>query len=318
VTGRRVQVSAAWDRPLNQVRFRLGIVIVLMVATASVCAPAALADTSNSSNWAGYAAHRRGLSFRSVFASWTQPKATCAPGRETYSAYWVGLGGYNPTSNALEQTGTEIDCSPLGKVVSSAWYELVPAGSTPIQLTVRPGDRMQATVTVAGHRVTIALYDATRHRGFDKTLQSATTDVSSAEWIVEAPSECTSDTSCQTLPLADFAPTTFSSSGAESTSGHRGPISDPAWRATKITLSPGGARFAVYNGGGPSAGAASPSGLLMKGTSFNVTYSRVSIAGNPLFSADRLAQRSGHLAHPGRSMHAGHLVHPGALVHAGH
>ncbi len=284
-------------------RFRL--VFILIIACASVGAPAAfassaLADTTSSSNWAGYAAHRAGVSFRSVFASWTQPQATCAPGRHTYSAYWVGLGGYSPTSDALEQAGTEVDCSPSGRVDSSAWYELVPAGSVGIRITVRPGDRIRASVSVVGHRVTVALTDATRHSSFVKTLHAGSVDVSSAEWIVEAPSECTSDSSCQTLPLADFVSATFRSAGAETISGHRGSISDPAWHTTKITLTPEGRQFVVYKGAGPSVGEASPSALMARGTSFNVRYSRVAVTGNPFFSADRSAPRSGHLAHSGR------------------
>src|SRR5947209_25549 len=107
-------------------------------------APAALADTSASANWAGYAVHHPGISFRTVSASWTQPTAACTPGNPTYSAYWVGLGGFSATSRALEQIGTETDCNFAGDAVLSAWYELVPAPSTPIRLAVRPGDAVTA------------------------------------------------------------------------------------------------------------------------------------------------------------------------------
>ena len=40
-------------------------------------APAALAKTTTSSNWAGYAVHRPGVSYRQVSGTWTQPNATC-------------------------------------------------------------------------------------------------------------------------------------------------------------------------------------------------------------------------------------------------
>ena len=66
------------------------------------------------------------------------------------------------TSNALEQIGSEVDCSARGTVVSSAWYELVPAPSRTIRMTVRPGDELSAEVTVAGHEVTLMLRDLTR------------------------------------------------------------------------------------------------------------------------------------------------------------
>jgi hypothetical protein len=95
------------------------------IVAATLCAaPAALAKTTTSSNWAGYAVHHPGVSFRQVSGTWTQPNATCIPGQSTYSAVWVGIGGYKPTSNALEQIGTEVDCNRAGNTVSSAWYEL--------------------------------------------------------------------------------------------------------------------------------------------------------------------------------------------------
>ena len=107
----------------------------LAVAAALLLAPPALADTTQSSNWAGYAIHKSGVTFRKVAGSWTQPSATCTPGERTFSSVWVGLGGYDERSNALEQIGTETDCSASGRVVSSAWYELVPAPSRTIRMT---------------------------------------------------------------------------------------------------------------------------------------------------------------------------------------
>src|SRR5665213_168941 len=104
------------------------LVLVLLVA------PAALADTTRSSNWAGYAVHGSHTSFRRVFGAWRQPAATCTAGTPTYSSVWVGLGGYSTTSQALEQIGSEVDCSASGRVVSSAWYELVPAASRNIRM----------------------------------------------------------------------------------------------------------------------------------------------------------------------------------------
>src|SRR5262249_47442805 len=158
--------------------------------------------------------------------------------------YWVGVGGYRQTSRALEQIGTEVDCSASGKVSSSAWYELVPAPSIPIRLTVRPGDAVQASVNVRGNAVTVALYDATRGRGFRKTIRTSVLDVSSAEWIVEAPSQCiNSSSNCQTLPLANFGTATFGSASAQSASGRSGAISSPLWQATKIDLRPDSRRF---------------------------------------------------------------------------
>jgi Peptidase A4 family len=257
----------------------------------------ALADTAQSSNWAGYAAHGSGVSFHSVLATWRQPRGRCQPGKQSYSAFWVGLGGYNPTSTALEQIGTEMDCKASGKAVSSAWFELVPAPSTPIRLKIRPGDQVTAGVSVDGHQVTVVLDDVTRHRSFHRTLLAADVDVTSAEWIVEAPSDCINIDACQTLPLANFGSTTFHLASAVSSGGHQGSISDPAWRWTKIRLSPGGRRFVVYRGKGASAGAASPSTLRLKGSSFKVTFARVAVPSNQYFAARVGSQLAGHLFH---------------------
>src|SRR5437763_15356790 len=84
---------------------------VMIAATA----PAALADTVTSSNWSGYAAHKRGVKFDQVSATWTQPAPVCTNGEPTYSSFWVGLGGFSASSNAVEQIGTELDCTAAGQ-----------------------------------------------------------------------------------------------------------------------------------------------------------------------------------------------------------
>jgi hypothetical protein len=235
-------------------------------------APAALANTTKSTNWAGYAVHRAGVSFHKVSAGWIQPSATCTTGRPSYSSAWVGLGGYNPTSDALEQIGTELDCNAAGKVVSSAWYELVPAPSKTIPLAVQPGDAMHATVTVTGHRVVVELDNLTRHQRFRKTLHTAAIDVTSAEWIVEAPSQCVSQYACQALPLADFGSVTFGSAAVVASDGRTGTIAGGDWARTRIKLTPGAQRLIVTRNSSDDAGTAAPSALRAGGSAFNVTF----------------------------------------------
>jgi Peptidase A4 family len=260
-------------------------------------APSALADSSNSANWAGYAVHRSGISFRKVSATWRQPNASCSAGQPAYSAFWVGLGGYSQTSSALEQIGTETDCDAYGKPRLSAWYELVPAPSTGIRLTVQAGDQISASVTVSGHRVTLSLNDVTRHHSFTKTLNASTVDVSSAEWIVEAPSDCVTINSCQTLPLANFGSAVFSSAQVEGIKRHTGSISSWRWNSTKITLTPGGRRYVAYQGSGPSGGEASPSALTAAGSAFTVRYSQASTTTNPFMTQRAASLPAGRLYH---------------------
>ena len=76
---------------------------------AAATASAATVDqqAAVSQNWAGYVAG--GAQFSSVSGSWVQPTAKCGLG-QTYSAFWVGLGGYAHDAPGLEQIGTKADC----------------------------------------------------------------------------------------------------------------------------------------------------------------------------------------------------------------
>jgi hypothetical protein len=265
---------------------RLIAAIPAALAFAAI-APPALADSTTSSNWSGYAVHRSGVSFRKVAATWREPSAACRPGSPTYSAIWVGLGGFSLSSGALEQIGTEVDCNNSGSVVSSSWYELVPSPSIPVHLKPKPGDTMQASVSVTGHRVTLRLTDRTQHKSFAKTVSVSKVDVSSAEWIVEAPSQCT-NVDCRTLPLADLGSVPFSSASATTSAGRTGSISSRRWTATKITLTPGGRRFVSTSA---PAAAATPSGLQKAGAAFSVAFATAGL-NQPAFSQRRASTAS--------------------------
>jgi hypothetical protein len=280
------------------VRLSLPTGLIAATVLALVGAPAAFAESNNSLNWAGYAVHRPGVSFKEVSSAWKQPSVSCKPGNQTYSAMWVGLGGYDMNSPALEQIGTEVDCNSNGKVASSAWYELVPSPSHTIPYAVRPGDTMAAKVSVTGQKVELGLADTTRHWSFTRTFHVSSVDVSSAEWILEAPSACISPTACAVLPLANFRHATFGFAKAQSTTGKTGTISSRNWGRTKITLSPGGRRYVAYNGSGTPAGAAKPSGLAASGSSFELSYQTVSVQTQP-FLAQRVMPRAAYLMHVG-------------------
>jgi hypothetical protein len=160
-----------------------------------------------------------------------------------------------------------------------AWYELVPAASQPVRLTIRAGDVISASVEVVGTKVTLALADKTSHASFTKTLSDRSIDVGSAEWIAEAPSECLTSTQCRTLPLANYGSAQFSGASAETTTGRTGAISGPLWQTTKIVLASAGTRFVSY--GQPNVGGgvqSTPSALTSGGSAFSIIYS--SSAGN--------------------------------------
>jgi hypothetical protein len=251
----------------------------------ALLAPAsATAQTSTrSQNWSGYAVH--GPQFRSISARWRQPQAACGSTR-SYSAMWVGLGGYKLTSPAVEQVGTELDCIG-GRPTSSAWYELTPSPSHRVRIGVHPGDLIAASVTAAGGRITVAISDLSRRRLFQKTISPANAiDLSSAEWILEAPSECIFGTSvCQTLPLANFGRAQFTLARAQTTGGGLGTISTAGGQDTKIILGPRAPLFVTVHPGQVPVGTANPSALLNGGSSFTITYQRRYVAGGLLLGS---------------------------------
>ncbi len=252
------------------VRLRLTTSALVVLAGLLATAGAARADSQSSSNWSGYAVHGPAVHFRDVSGRWRVPAVSCRSGAATYSAMWVGLGGFSSTVNALEQTGTEADCDGY-RPVYSAWYELVPAPSRVLSMRVHPGDLMSADVKVNGRRVTLTLADLTHRQRFSHTFKPTTLDTSSAEWILEAPGDC-QGASCVTLPLADFHRAAFTLARAVSGSGLRGSIANRHWSTTKITLASGGRRFADSGPPRSATGGASPGGLTAAGSAFSVSY----------------------------------------------
>jgi hypothetical protein len=210
-----------------------------------------------SQNWAGYTVS--GSNFSSVSGSWVEPSATCGSG-QTDAAFWVGLGGSSSQSQALEQTGTEIDCSATGQATHFAWYELVPKAPVKMNVAIHSGDKISARVTVSGTSVTVALSDDTTGQSATSTLQMSSPDTSSAEWIAEAPSECDSTlTNCQPLDLTDFGTVQFTDA-TTTANGHAGTISDSAWTPSAVEIGDNG------------AAGAQPTSSNSAGSAFSVKY----------------------------------------------
>jgi hypothetical protein len=253
------------------------------VVAATAVAGVGKAATAVSSNWSGYAV--TGATYSSVTGTWTEPAADCSTTTRgsTASAFWVGLGGDSSGSDALEQAGTEADCTTTGAAHYTAWYELVPAASVRIPLVVSAGDRVSATVNVRGTTVTVEVGDLTTGRRIARTLKMASPDLRSAEWIAEAPAAVTS-AGTEVLPLTDFGSVAFSDAHATTTSGATGTISDSAWTATRIELE---ARSGGPDGSGDpgrqfaaqiSAAEAVPTTLGSSGSSFKVTWKTAAAA----------------------------------------
>jgi len=248
------------------------------MSTAFAARASAQGTPQVSSNWAGYAAVAptdTGASFDDATATWRQPKATCTSGRTDSAAFWVGLGGYSSDSQALEQLGTEVDCRGDGTAPRySAWWEIVPAAPVTIPLKVAPGDTVAAAVLVQGQTVTFSMRNLTRKTRFTKRVAvTQALDLTSAEWVAEAPSICSSSNRCRVVPLTSFGTVTFTKA-ALTGNGHTGTIADPAWTATPIELiadSQTSPFFGREDPLGPGVGAV-PGDLGADGRSFGVTW----------------------------------------------
>jgi hypothetical protein len=222
--------------PVTRAR-RTARLSVLLAAAACMPAAGASAAPLVSSNWSGYAARAtsRAIPFQSVAGEWRQPAASCRRGRESYVGVWVGLGGYAESSRALEQVGTDSDCTRNGQAVYATWYELVPAQPVQIRLVIHAGDVVAASVTVRRHDVTLRIRDLTTGARFSALRRTRFIDISSAEWIVEAPSTCLGGSSCATLPLTDFGTTTFTAATATA-GGRTAEAAGPGWSTAALEL----------------------------------------------------------------------------------
>jgi hypothetical protein len=217
-----------------RIRRTVGACAVSLIALATTAAAGGSGSPpqTTSGNWSGYAVSGHGRTFSDVTGSWTQPAVSCREHPSSSSSFWVGLGGFAPDATGVEQVGTSADCES-GHPVYYAWYELAPRAAVVVKLDVAPGDRLAGEVSVTGGTVSLWLIDVTSGGAFGTTKQLAHPDISSAEWIAEAPSACAAH--CRVLPLANFGATTFTSTSATS-GAHTGTIGDAAWTASSIEL----------------------------------------------------------------------------------
>jgi Peptidase A4 family len=242
---------------------------------------AALAAPQISSNWSGYAATGTNastgqpVSYTSVTGTWTQPAATCGAGTaNSASAFWVGLGGFSGSAQALEQIGTDSDCDENGSPSYFAWYELVPADAVILKARVMPGDTVTASVNIlpgalrGATTVELQIINRTRNWRITRKIPTSTLDLTSADWIGEAPSLC-SGTRCRPLALTNFGSAAFTKIAAIG-DGLPGTLTNTAWTANPVQLVPS-SHSADYPGpdlrygtaastAGSSPGAISPDG----------------------------------------------------------
>jgi hypothetical protein len=139
-----------------------------------------------------------------------------------------------------------------------------------VNLKILPGDTITASVNANAAGILVQIKNRTRRTSFTKQLSVAAPDLTSAEWIVEAPSACTQGGRCQVLPLANFGTVSFTRI-ATIGNGQPGTLSSPAWVASPIELQPDQGSASGFASAGSSPGA-TPAGLSTDGRSFNVFW----------------------------------------------
>jgi hypothetical protein len=139
-------------------------------------------------NWSGYAdTATKAQTFTKVSGAWTAPSVTCSA-EDQITSNWVGLDGFS--SSTVEQLGTVGWCFQ-GKPVYFTWFEMFPAGLTEVGTTLKPGDKITASVTRTSTSYALKLTDATtsgNNISVTKTCALTTCKDTSAEWISERPS----------------------------------------------------------------------------------------------------------------------------------
>ena len=154
---------------------------------------------TSSTNWSGYVVTGAANSVTAVKGSWVVPHIQGAcPATSLYSAFWVGIDGYN--SSTVEQIGTDADCVN-GAPVYYAWVEIYPHPSYVLHsVPINPGDTISASVIYANEVFTLVLTNHTTGQSFHTSTRVQNAQRSSAEWIAEAPASARGII----LPLADF------------------------------------------------------------------------------------------------------------------
>ncbi len=212
-------------------------------------------------NWAGYAVSHNFSDPKplvtGVSGTWTVPSVALSE-NDTFSAVWVGIGGY--FGKSLIQAGTEQDC--IGATAYySAWFELLPADSITIQaLDISPGDVISASITLSSpdqNMWTIFVSDLSTGKSYNQDFSYNSSRLS-AEWIVERPNV---DNSLS--QLTNFESVTMSNCSAT--------INDEA----AVTADFPSVRISMYDSNGIRL--TNTSTLSNDGSSFTVTTNQVQI-----------------------------------------
>jgi hypothetical protein len=213
-----------------------------------------------STNWSGFAVTTGNGAVSAVSGNWVVPAVS--PTNSGYSSAWVGIDG--AASSTVEQIGTDSDFVG-GLARYYAWFEMYPAAPVNLPSTtypVAPTDTMSASVqALGGGQFQLTIADGSSW-SYTTTQTSSSAQLSSAEWIQEAPSSFFG-----VLPLANFGTIKFSNAQA-TVSNTSGPA-DNSWSgSTTYQLDMVTPRGALKD----TASALTDSGSPATSSSFSVTF----------------------------------------------
>jgi len=143
---------------------------------------------SASFNWSGYAdTAAKNQTFTKVSGTWTTPSVTCNA-EDQITSNWVGLDGFN--NGTVEQLGTISWCFQKTPIYYT-WYDMAPRKAVRVGTSLKPGDKITASVTRTGTSYALKLTDSTtsgNNISVTKLCALATCVDTSAEWVSERPS----------------------------------------------------------------------------------------------------------------------------------
>jgi hypothetical protein len=157
---------------------------------------------TQSQNWSGYVATSG--PYTAAAGNFTVPSVSPGGPGQGMVSQWVGVDG-SANSSLIQAGVTEVpDPQTATGFDVFAWWEVLPIASEPIKtMTVSPGDEMDIAIAqVSSGSWTIHLTDSTNGQSYVQNV-SYTGPGTSAEWIVEAPTDSQTD---QQLPLAPYSP----------------------------------------------------------------------------------------------------------------
>jgi hypothetical protein len=177
-------------------------VAVDTIAVASAALSQVPRSEVQSQNWSGYVATPG--PYTAASGNFTVPSLSPGTPGQGMLSEWVGIDG-SDNSSLIQAGVTEIpDPTKTAGFDLLAWWEVLPAANQPITtVTVSPGDEVSITIwQVSGTNWEIRLTDVTNGQSYTQDV-SYTGPGTSAEWIVEAP---TDSQTRQQLPLAPYSP----------------------------------------------------------------------------------------------------------------